>query len=87
MESLDQDILERLIEEDGEFKKIYQTHREYDQKIKKFDKKAGLTPYEETERKRLQKLKLTEKDRMEAAILEYRNREGGEGEKRQDKEG
>jgi len=87
MESLDQDIIERLIEEDGELKKVYQTHREYDQKIKKFDKKAGLTPYEETERKKLQKLKLSERDRMEAAILAYRNREGGEGEKRQGKEG
>jgi uncharacterized protein YdcH (DUF465 family) len=87
MESLDQDILERLIEEDVEIKKICKTHREYDQKIKKFDKKAGLTPYEETERKRLQKLKLGERDRIEAAIIEYKKRDGGGGEKRQGQEG
>ena len=77
------DIIARLIAEDDEFKKIYQAHREYDQKIKKLDKKVGLTPHEETERKKLQKLKLSEKDRMEGLIAHYKGIEGSAGEERQ----
>ncbi|MFQ5586404.1 MAG: YdcH family protein [Thermodesulfobacteriota bacterium] len=78
-----EEIIERLIEEDEEFKKTYRTHREYDRQIKKLDQKVGLTPSEQIERKRLQKLKLSEKDRMEAFISHYRSIEGSGSEERQ----
>jgi uncharacterized protein YdcH (DUF465 family) len=46
-----------LIEKDPEFKTLVQEHRSLDEKLKEFDRKVYLSPDEEMERKRLQKLK------------------------------
>ena len=53
-----------LVEKDAEFKALVQEHRMLDEKLKEFEKKVYLTPDEEVERKRLQKLKLAKKDRI-----------------------
>ncbi len=57
-----------LIEKDPQFKTLVQEHRLLDSKLKEFDRKVYLSPDEEMERKRLQKLKLAKKDRI-AQIL------------------
>jgi len=57
-----------LAARDPQFRALVQEHRELDEKLKEFDKKLYLTPDEEMERKRLQKLKLAKKDRI-AQIL------------------
>jgi uncharacterized protein YdcH (DUF465 family) len=51
-----------LIEMNPEFKNLVQEHRMLDDQLKEFDRKVYLTPDEEMERKRLQKLKLAKKD-------------------------
>jgi uncharacterized protein YdcH (DUF465 family) len=51
-----------LIEKNPEFKSLVQEHRMLDDQLKEFDRKVYLTPDEEMERKRLQKLKLAKKD-------------------------
>jgi uncharacterized protein YdcH (DUF465 family) len=51
-----------LIEKNPEFKNLVQEHRMLDDQLKEFDRKVYLTPAEEMERKRLQKLKLAKKD-------------------------
>ena len=53
-----------LVEKDPEFKALVQEHRILDGKLKEFDRKIYLSPDEEKERKRLQKLKLAKKDRI-----------------------
>ncbi len=53
-----------LIEKDPEFKTLVQEHRMLDEKLKEFDRKVYLSPDEEMERKRLQKLKLAKKDKI-----------------------
>lgn len=53
-----------LVERDPEFKSLIQEHRSLDEKLKEFDRKVYLSPDEEMERKRLQKLKLAKKDRI-----------------------
>jgi uncharacterized protein len=53
-----------LAEKDPEFKALVQEHRRLDERLKEFDRKVYLTPDEEIERKRLQKLKLAKKDRI-----------------------
>ncbi len=53
-----------LIEKDPEFKTLVQEHRTLDEKLKEFDRKVYLSPDEEMERKRLQKLKLVKKDKI-----------------------
>jgi hypothetical protein len=57
-----------LIEKNPEFKNLVQEHRMLDDKLKELDRKVYLTPDEEMERKRLQKLKLAKKDQI-ARIL------------------
>ncbi|MGB3096641.1 MAG: YdcH family protein [Candidatus Deferrimicrobiaceae bacterium] len=53
-----------LVEKDPEFKSLVQEHRTLDGKLKEFDRKVYLSPDEEMERKRLQKLKLAKKDKI-----------------------
>lgn len=53
-----------LVEKDPEFKALVQEHRRLDEQLKEFERKVYLTPDEEIERKRLQKLKLAKKDRI-----------------------
>ena len=53
-----------LLEKNPEFKNLVQEHRMLDEKLKEFEKKVYLTPDEEVERKRLQKLKLAKKDQI-----------------------
>jgi len=53
-----------LVEKDPEFKALVQEHRSLDEKLKDLDRKVYLTPDEEVERKRLQKLKLAKKDKI-----------------------
>ena len=57
-----------LAEKDPEFKTLIQEHRLLDEKLKEFDRKVYLSPDEEMERKKLQKLKLVKKDKI-AQIL------------------
>ena len=53
-----------LLETNPEFKNLVHEHRMLDEQLKEFDRKVYLTPDEEMERKRLQKLKLAKKDQI-----------------------
>ncbi|MEE8185972.1 MAG: DUF465 domain-containing protein [Thermodesulfobacteriota bacterium] len=88
MKNSKEEFLKRLLKEDEEFRKAYTTHREYGRQIQKLDKKIFLTPPEKVERKKLQKLKLNEKDKMETVISRCEVMEERETyAQRQDKEG
>ena len=76
MNALGGGFLSRLLEKDAEFKVIYEAHRGYEKKVAKLGKRPHLTMEEELEKKRLQKLKLTHKDRMEEIISRYREARG-----------
>jgi uncharacterized protein YdcH (DUF465 family) len=67
-------VVKILLESNEEFKRLYNEHLELEKKIAEFDRKHYLTPEEELERKRLQKIKLAGKDRMFELIKEYKNR-------------
>lgn len=69
---ISKELLERLLSEDYEFKKAYEMHSDYDEKIAEMDRKVYLTSDEEVERKRLQKLKLAQKDKIEEIVSKYR---------------
>ena len=57
-------LRERLRVENPEFQKWEQEHRKLEDTLMSFESHRYLTPEEEMERKRLQKLKLAAKDRM-----------------------
>jgi len=68
------EIIEKLLEGDEEFKKIYFEHRELDEVIKNLEEKESLTLDDEVEVKRLKKIKLSLKDRMESRINGLKNK-------------
>jgi uncharacterized protein YdcH (DUF465 family) len=68
----EQEIVDQLKKENDEFKKLSEEHRNLDGLLAEIDNKRYLSPEEEVERKRIQKLKLLRKDRMAELIREYK---------------
>lgn len=72
MVSHDEELVKRLLDKDPDFRKAYQTHRDYERKVAQFNKKTHLTAEETAEKNRLKKLKLTLKDKMEKIIAKHK---------------
>jgi uncharacterized protein YdcH (DUF465 family) len=68
----DEEISELLRKESTEFRKLDEEHRNLKQTLAEIDKKVYLNADEEMERKKIQKLKLSKKDRMAELIREYK---------------
>jgi uncharacterized protein YdcH (DUF465 family) len=68
------DIIEKLLEADEEFKRLYFEHRELDDVVRSLESKGMLTRDDEMEVRRLKKVKLSLKDRMEAKIAELKHK-------------
>ena len=66
------EIVEALKKENEEFRKLSEEHRDLDTQLAEMDTKRYLSPEEELERKRIQKLKLLRKDRMAELVSEYK---------------
>jgi uncharacterized protein YdcH (DUF465 family) len=68
----DEEIKELLRRENEQFKKLDEEHKSLKSLLAEMDRKVYLSADEEMERKKLQKLKLSKKDRMAELIREYR---------------
>lgn len=68
----EQEIVKVLSLENEEFKKLGDEHKSLEDMLSDFSGKVYLTPEEEIEKKRIQKLKLVKKDRMAELVREYR---------------
>lgn len=68
----EQEIVEILVKENEEYRKLGEEHRNLDGTLSELTKKIYLTAEEEIEKKRIQKLKLAKKDRMAELIREYK---------------
>ncbi len=75
MEKEDLELIEQLTDRDPELKKFWDDHLEYERQLDEFNKRPYLTAAETLERKRLQKLKLAGRDRMEQILAKYRQKE------------
>jgi uncharacterized protein YdcH (DUF465 family) len=69
MERREEEFIVSLLDKDPELKKYYEEHQELEKKLHEYQNKIHLTPQEEVEKKRLQKLKLLGKDKI-MGILE-----------------
>lgn len=67
-------IVERLLEESDEFREAYEEHKAHRKVTEKLEKKHILTTEDEVELKRLKKIKLSLKDKMNAIIAESKGR-------------
>jgi uncharacterized protein YdcH (DUF465 family) len=61
-------IVEKLLEGDDEFKKLYFEHRKLDDIVKGLEEKDSISIDDELEIKKLKKMKLSLKDQMEMKI-------------------
>ena len=70
----EEEIIQQLLEGDEEFKMIHSEHRELDEIIKSLEEKGSISLDDEVEVRRLKKIKLSLKDRLEAKISEHKNK-------------
>lgn len=76
MEKKDLELIERLLPENEELRRLMEEHVQFERKLEELAAKRYLTPSEELEKKRIQKLKLAGRDRIEAILSRYRREFG-----------
>jgi uncharacterized protein YdcH (DUF465 family) len=74
MEKQDLEIIEGMMERDPELKRFMEEHRDFERQLEEFNRRPYLTAEETVERKRLQKLKLAGRDRIEKILAKYRQK-------------
>jgi hypothetical protein len=72
MEERDEKLIALLIQSDETLKEYVQQHLDYEKQLEEFNKRIHLTTDESMERKRIQKLKLANRDRIERILVEHR---------------
>lgn len=72
MEEKDQDLAQRLSEENPRFRKLHEEHLLFEKKLQEYEDMAYLSEEEDLERKKIQKLKLAGKDEMESILKDLR---------------
>ena len=72
MEKKDEELIRTLLEREPELRRYYEEHVDLERQLAGFQQKAYLTPDEEVEKKRLQKLKLAGKDKIMDILSRYR---------------
>ena len=72
MEEKDERLIKELVGQDEELKRYFDQHIEFEKRIERYNKKQFLTPEEEIERKKIKKLKLAGRDKIEKILSKYR---------------
>jgi uncharacterized protein YdcH (DUF465 family) len=72
MEKKDEELIRTLLEREPDLRRYYEEHVDLERQLSGFQQKAYLTPDEEVEKKRLQKLKLAGKDKIMEILSRYR---------------
>ncbi|MDD2902279.1 MAG: DUF465 domain-containing protein [Syntrophales bacterium] len=75
MERQDLEIIATWKGQDPELKRYLDEHEEYERQLEEFNRRPYLTAAEAVERKRLQKLKLAGRDKIEQILAKYRQKE------------
>lgn len=75
MERHEEELVQQHAVHDEELKTLYHDHQELKHQLEAFRNKVYLTPEEEIEKKRIQKLKLASKDRMMELLNRHRNQD------------
>ena len=66
------ELKEELIQTDGEFRRLYEEHQEYERRLQDIQQKSLLSQDDEAEEKRIKLHKLVLKDQMEAILRTHR---------------
>jgi uncharacterized protein len=74
MEKKDEELIDRLVSENEELRKLVMEHREFESQLDELKKRLYLSDDENREKKRIQKLKLAGRDRIEQILKDYRSK-------------
>ena len=72
MPNLDDGLKQELFETDEEFRRLFEEHQNYKQRLNEIKERSFLSPDDETEAKQIKLRKLGLKDRMEAIARMHR---------------
>jgi len=72
MDDKDRALIERLLDRDEALRQHWSEHLEFERRLEELNRRVYLSPAEEMERKRLQKLKLAGRDEIERILARYR---------------
>ena len=72
MEKHEEELIRSLIDRDEELKRYYEEHLHLERQLETLQHKHYLTPEEDLEKKRIQKMKLAGKDRIMEILGRYR---------------
>lgn len=75
MEERDLALIRTWVNQDQELKQHMDEHEEFERRLEEFNRRPYLTAEETLERKRLQKLKLAGRDKIEQILAKYRTKE------------
>lgn len=75
MEQHEIELIEKYSGKDVELKSLWDLHLDYERQLEKLQKKAALTPVEETEIKELKKKKLAGKTKLQQLLERYKTTE------------
>jgi uncharacterized protein YdcH (DUF465 family) len=75
MEKADAELVARWIDKDPELKRRIEDHQDFERQLEEFNRRPYLTAEETVERRRIQKLKLAGRDRIEQLLAQYRVKE------------
>jgi hypothetical protein len=74
MEKRDQELIDQLLPDNQELQKLVKEHKEFESQLGEFTKRLYLSDEENREKKRIQKLKLAGRDRIEQILKEHRTK-------------
>ena len=72
MEKWDEELIARLLPHNEELSRYVEEHHRFEEQLEKFNQRPYLTNEEEVEKKRIQKLKLAGRDKIEAILAKHR---------------
>ena len=75
MEKADAELVARWVDKDPELKRRLEDHQDFERQLEEFNRRHYLTAEETVERRRIQKLKLAGRDRIEQILAQYRAKE------------
>lgn len=73
MEESDLELIRRLVHQNAELKTLVEEHEGYESQLGEMASRPYLSTADQVERKRIQKLKLAGKDRIEKILNQYRS--------------
>ena len=72
MEQSDERLIAKHITNDDVLRKYVEEHAQFEKLLENYNKRVYLTPEEEVEKKRIQKMKLLGKDKILEILAKYR---------------